>query len=494
MMKPLFRGLCDTEPAAAYDAVIIGAGIGGLFCANQLVREGLRVLLVEQHYRVGGYCSAFRRKGYTFDAAAHFYPLLGNPRTLTGRLLPEMGVTTRWVKMDPVDAFHLPDGTRFEVPADFDAYRRRLADEFPHEQDCLDRFFAAVREANMLGLLCYFRDRGRERLDRWGDVTLLEALERYIRDPRLRLLLAADCPHWGSVPSRTSFVFDSMMRLSYFLGNYYPVGGSQAFTDELARRFEEQGGDVLMSSRVDEILVRDGRACGIAVETTRGALRGTRRIAAGTVISNADLLQTFEKLLATQHVDPSYLEPIRRLRPSQPCFLTYVGLRDVGPEVLEAAQGYYWKAWDPELLVRDGLCCKLFVPTLYEPRMAPPGGQIVILQKPLALDYDGIDDWKAHKAEIEDYMAAHLERVIPGSGERTVVRLSASARTCWKYTLNSGGAMLGWEMSPDQLGDDRPGFEGPVDNLFLVGHWTRPGGGITPVIISALRVAEAVTR
>ena len=37
------------------------------------------MLLVEQHYMVGGYCSTFRRKGYTFDAATHFYPLLGNP-------------------------------------------------------------------------------------------------------------------------------------------------------------------------------------------------------------------------------------------------------------------------------------------------------------------------------------------------------------------------------------------------------------------------------
>jgi len=40
------------------------------------------------------------------------HPLLGNPETLTGRLLAELGVTTRWVKMDPVDTFHFPDGTR----------------------------------------------------------------------------------------------------------------------------------------------------------------------------------------------------------------------------------------------------------------------------------------------------------------------------------------------------------------------------------------------
>jgi phytoene dehydrogenase-like protein len=77
-----FSGLRRTEPRDRYDAVVIGAGIGGLVCANLLAREGLAVLLVEQHYMAGGYCSTFRRGGYTFDASTHFYPLLGNPDTL----------------------------------------------------------------------------------------------------------------------------------------------------------------------------------------------------------------------------------------------------------------------------------------------------------------------------------------------------------------------------------------------------------------------------
>ena len=113
-------------PSDSYDAVIIGAGIGGLICANLLAREGLRVLLTEQHYMVGGYCSTFRRKGYTFDAATHFYPLLGNPATITGKLLTDLGITNGWIKMDPVDHFHFPDGSNFAVSADFAIYIARL--------------------------------------------------------------------------------------------------------------------------------------------------------------------------------------------------------------------------------------------------------------------------------------------------------------------------------------------------------------------------------
>jgi prolycopene isomerase len=52
--------------------------------------------------------------------------------------------------------------------------------------------------------------------------------------------------------------------------------------------------------------------------------------------------------------------------------------------------------------------------------------------------------------------------------------------------------MLGWEMSPDQVGDGRPGTRGPIASLFLVGHWVQPGGGIVPVLESARRVAREV--
>lgn len=491
-MKRPYRGLREGGPRPDYDAVIVGAGVAGLVAANLLAREGLSVLLVEQHYMAGGFCSTFRRAGYTFDAATHFYPLLGNPETLTGRLLRDLGVETGWVKMDPVDTFHFPDGSRFRVPADYDAYRARLVAEYPEESGALDAFFAEVREAYLLGLLAYFRGRSVQRLERFRELTVRDVLDRHFRSEKLKLLLTADCPHWGSPPCRTSFVFDSMLRLSYFLGNYYPRGGSQAFADELARRFEERGGHILTSTRVDRILVEEGAARGVEMETVRGPLRGRWSVRTGAVISNADLVQTYERLVGEQHVGAGELAAVKRLRATYPCFLTHIGLRDVDDEALDEAQGYYWAHWDPDRVGRDALTCKIFAPTLYDPGLAPPGGQIVILQKVQELAYDEVVDWAAHKARVEEMVTGHLERVIPGIGDKIVVKLSASAKTAWRFTRNTAGAMLGWEMSPEQLGDGRPAVRTPVDDLYLAGHWTRPGGGITPVIVSALRAAEAV--
>lgn len=489
-MPRRFRGLRE-EPNKSYDAVVIGAGVGGLICANLLARAGLKVLLTEQHFMVGGYCSTFRRKGYTFDAATHFYPLLGNPSTITGGLLSDLGVTTQWVKMDPVDCFHFPDGTRFPVPATFDAYISRLKNEFREEADNIDRFFALVRKTYLIGLMHYFRNVSSARIAPYQSLTLRDILNQHFRDKKLKLLLTGDIGHWGSPPSRTSFVFDSMLRLSYFLGNYYPQGGSQVFVDELAQRFEEAGGHILMHSMVRRILVRNRTACGVEVETGTPRSRKCEQITAGIVVSNADLLHSLEHLIGPELVEPDYLAGISRLRPTHPCFLVHFGLKDIALEELRKAEGYHWSSWDAENVATDAF--KVFLPTAYDPSLAPPGGQIVIIQKLTDIQYDAIADWPAHKRAVEDYILRSLERCLPGFSNRIVVQLSASAQTSYRYTLNHHGAMLGWQMSPDQLGEDRPGVSSPLKNLYFVGHWTQPGGGITPVMVSAMQAAKLIT-
>ncbi len=191
-----------------YDAIVIGAGIGGLFCANLLAKGGMKVLLLERHFMLGGFCSTFRRKGFVFDAATHFYPLLGNPTTLTGRILRDLEVPTEWVKMDPVDQFHLPGMPTFTVPSEFGPYVEQLKKSFPEEAHNIDAYFAELRQAYMYGLLYYFRGVANDQVEKLERYSMAGKLEEHFRDPRLRILLMGDAPHWGSSPDRTSYVFD----------------------------------------------------------------------------------------------------------------------------------------------------------------------------------------------------------------------------------------------------------------------------------------------
>src|SRR5260370_38000423 len=169
--------------------------------------------------------------------------------------------------------------------------------------------------------------------------------------------------------------------------------------------------------------------------------RPVKRVNAGIVVSNADLLSTLERLLEPSQVDPDAVASIRRLRPTHPCFLAHIGLKNMATETLREAAGYHWDSWDSDQVATRAF--KIFVPTLYEPAMAPPGCHIVIVQKLTDIDYDAIEDWPAHKAAVENYIMNNLERVMPGFSDKVVVKLSASARTSHQFTVNHRGAILG---------------------------------------------------
>jgi phytoene dehydrogenase-like protein len=297
--------------------------------------------------------------------------------------------------------------------------------------------------------------------------------------PRVLLL---DEPSLGLAPLVLRQVFDALGKLRELGVTVLLVEQNATLTLELADR-----GYVLERGR---IVVEGGAARGVEIETGPKWARRRARVRAGVVVSNADLLLTLERLVGAEHVGAGPLAAIKDLRPTHPCFLVHVGLRDMPTEVLREAEGYHWSSWNPDDVATDAF--KIFVPTLFDPALAPPGGHIVIVQKLTDVDFDSVTDWAAHKAAVEHYVMSNLERVMPGFSEKVVVCLSASALTSYRYTLNHHGAMLGWEMAPDQLGPHRPALNGLVKNLYFVGHWTQPGGGITPVIVSAMRVAKTI--
>ncbi|MEZ5400200.1 MAG: NAD(P)/FAD-dependent oxidoreductase [Bryobacteraceae bacterium] len=472
------------------DVIVIGSGIGGLVCANLLARENLRVLLIERHSVLGGFCSTFRRKGFLFDAATHFYPLLGNPTTLTGKLLADLEVPTEWVKMDPVDQFHFPGMDTFAVPADLGQYIERLKEWFPEEAAGVDSYFAELRQAYLYGLLYYFRGVINDHAARLEKFTITQKLDQHFRDPRIKAILMGDTPHWGSLPGQTSYLFDAMLRMSYFLGNYYPRGSSQAFADDLGRGVQARGGKVLRCAAVEKILFEGGRPTGVTVRTVSNRAPQEFTFRAPVVVSNADALHTYRDLVGEKHCGRWIIESLENMIPSAPCSLIHFGVRGMDPERLAAAEGYYWTEFDPADATRNVF--KVFIPTHFDPSLAPPGCQIIIIQRLTPVRLETVTDWQAQKQASMDKVMPRLRGIFPGFDDHIVVSLAATAMTSHRFTLNHQGAMLGWAMTPEQLGPGRLPQTTPIDNLFLVGHWTQPGGGITPVIVSAQLAAKLV--
>ena len=97
-----------------YDAIIIGAGISGLVCGCYLAKAGMKVLIAEQHFKPGGYCTSFKRKGFTFDAAAHSF---GGYRVggIMHKVLKDFDLSDRMriKRYDPSDIIISPDHKLF---------------------------------------------------------------------------------------------------------------------------------------------------------------------------------------------------------------------------------------------------------------------------------------------------------------------------------------------------------------------------------------------
>src|SRR3990172_12590243 len=95
-----------------YDAIIIGAGISGLVCGCYLAKAGMKVLVVEQHDKPGGYCTSFRRHGFIFDAAAHSFGSYregGNFRQIVADL--GLDKLIKIARFNPSDLIIAPDFT-----------------------------------------------------------------------------------------------------------------------------------------------------------------------------------------------------------------------------------------------------------------------------------------------------------------------------------------------------------------------------------------------
>jgi prolycopene isomerase len=487
-----------------YDAIVIGSGIGGLTTAALLAKEGRRVLVVERHDRPGGYAHGFRRRRYRFDSAVH---LIGGcePTTFEGgglvdRLLCSLGVRDRcrFVRIDPFYTSIFP-GFELRVPGGLDEFVSAYTERFPAEEKglrqlvqlCLDIRQEAQRAPDFLLISDLVRLRKLyPTLVRYHRATLGKVMDEQLSDPRLKALFATLWPYLGLPPSRVSFLYWATMLMSYVAdGAYYCEGGFQRLADALVHALEAEGSELLLKSTVRRITIENGRACGVVLDNGQ-------RVAAPVVVSNADARQTFEELVTAEHLPAGFLTKLRRMRPSVSAFVVYAAA-SLDPRGYRAAhENFLYTHWEHDRHYAD-VCrgtpswLSVTVPTLVDPALAPPGEHLFVLTT--LLSADPARSWRTGKQALVEHMLQGVEARFPGFRRQLRFCEGASPRTMERYTLNQGGAIYGWDLAPDQVGPGRLPSSAPVEGLFLVGHWTRPGGGVYGVMTSGVDVARRIS-
>ena len=191
-----------------WDAVVIGAGLGGLTTAACLAAAGRRVLVVERHDLAGGNATVFRRHHqgaeYEFDVGVHY---IGEcqPGGLFPVILGALGVGDRiaFRPLDPdgFDTVVLP-GVELHVPAGWDAYTERLVDAVPGDRAAVERCMQILRDVAKETRDRYVPGVSTPTLDAWEGRTVAELFDECELSPTARALI----DHWngldGGRPSR----------------------------------------------------------------------------------------------------------------------------------------------------------------------------------------------------------------------------------------------------------------------------------------------------
>ncbi|MCR4322217.1 MAG: NAD(P)/FAD-dependent oxidoreductase [Candidatus Brocadiaceae bacterium] len=460
-----------------YDAIIIGAGIAGLVCAAFLAKCGKKVLMVEQHFIPGGYCTSFKRKGFTFDAAVHHIGGCGK-WSVVGRCFKTLGIEMDFYPLDPMDHLIFPNFS-IEIPADLDEYIVRLQERYPLGKDNIKDFFQDFIKLYR----ATFNNEKSQIIDKYKDQTYDEMLDAFFKNDELKMILAGQWGYIGLPPAQASAIAMCQMMINYLKdGAFFPAGGTQEFANAIFKKFIDFGGHVMLSSKIKKILLNGNSVKGIK-------LQDGKEIPSGLVVSNADARQTFFGLLEGK-IDSSFLKKVEGMRESCSFFLLYLG---VGGDVdlSKLKRGFYHTATDASTMDKEWLY--ISVPTKICPTLAPLNKQIisvvVYLNKAM---YKNVTDWKSFKERMTLQTINQLESYIPDLKKYIEVKESATPKTLERYTSNTNGAAYGWEVSVDQMWENRLPHKTPIENLYLTGHWTRPGPGICAVVSSGWGVANLI--
>lgn len=345
--------MTDAPATAAetdFDAIVIGSGIGGLTTAALLARlHNWRVLVLEQHYRAGGFTHTFKRAGgYEWDTGVHYIGQLaetGAARKLFDYISEKR---LRWRRLpEPFDVFEYPDFT-FTQTAGADSYREALIAQFPAEEKSIRRYLKDVKRAtrwqNLRGLLAGKRGpmrwsfrllTGRGR--RLGTGLTADYLARNFRDPKLRALLASIWLDYGLPPSLSAFATHALLVQHYFDGAHYPDGGSSAIAESIVPTIESRGGKVQLRCQVNEITLAGSRAIGVAAVIGKES----RSYTAPRVFSGVGAWNTYTGLLpdgmASKHV-----AELRALeQPDHSLVTLYIGFKQ-DPRTLGFTGANHW--------------------------------------------------------------------------------------------------------------------------------------------------------
>lgn len=482
-------------------ALVIGAGFGGIAAALRLRAKGYEVTMVDRCAQIGGRAQVFERQGFRHDAG----PTVITAPFLFDELFELFGEKfsdhVTLVPLKPWYRFHFADGDSFDYggtleetlaeiariePKDCDGYRqllrqsKRIYDVGFTELSAVPfhRFKTMLKQIpRLLGLRSY--------------ETVWQLVSRYLSNPKLRQAFSIQPLLVGGNPFDTTSIYGLIHYLERAYGVHFAMGGTGSITRALGGLMARQGIDVQLEQTVQSLTVEKGVVKGVVMDDGR-------ILSADVVVSNADPAHLYGSM-----VKPSEQHVATRLKLgaaefSMGLFVLYFGTTRTYPEV---AHHTIWMGERYRELLADIFNHKtlsedfslyLHRPTATDPSFAPPGCDSFYVLCPVP-NLLGKQDWTKSGPALRDRIVAALGRTILPDLETTITEeFFMTPKDFEKDYLSQHGA--GFSVSPLFRQSAWFRFHNQAEglkNLYLVGAGTHPGAGLPGVLCSA-KVLDAL--
>ena len=489
-----------------YDAVVIGAGNGGLTAAAGLAKEGHKVLLLEKHNIPGGCATSFIRGRFEFEVALHQLSGLGLPE-FPG---PLRGVLSNLGVIDKIEFVQQKNLYRIVVPSKMDitlttdrkAIEETLTERFPSEKEGIRKFFDLVYAFSMeMVSVLFMRDpeATAQKYPLFFSLALKETqpiLDQYLKDPLLQGAVAIYWGYAGLPPSRLSFMDFALMLWAYIeLKPWHMKGGSQSMSNALCDAFLGYGGCVRFNCAAKKINVKNGRI--VSLVTEDGDEITTRAI-----ISNAGPIRTLIDMVGIDNCPADEVKRLNTRTVGLSAFTLYMGF-DCNPSELgiDKATNFICSTTDADqayMSMKTLNPAEFSLLTCYDvddPDFSPEGAcQASMVTLQYAEPWMSVSPSRYYdvKYRYAEHMLKLAEKVFPDLRKHIEEAEPATPLTHMRYLGHPGGSIYGsdhFTRENSMFVDSRSKIEG----LYYTGAWNG-AGGFQPTLQSGASVARSVSR